>query len=129
MNRLLLALILAIQCVSALAGSDGYVCTVRSFHRLGDAGTLSTEPKDPIVGQEFTVDRSTGKILGRYISNSSFKTEVLDAGSKTQSFKTIAKSHAGFLHVIYYQVLEFAEGSRKPFVLMDGSLIYAGTCT
>jgi len=113
---------------AADAGSDGYVCTVESFNRLTNEGTLVGNAKDPIIGQEFTVDRKSGKIIGKYIGSAGFNTEVLDSGSGNQSFKVLARNPWGFLHVLYLEIQEFHKEPRKPFLLVDASIVYTGTC-
>jgi hypothetical protein len=52
----------------AYAAQEGYVCHIDAFSRLQNDGTMNLDTTDPIVGKEFTVDRRSGKILGRYIS-------------------------------------------------------------
>ncbi|QPD02489.1 MAG: hypothetical protein Nkreftii_000263 [Candidatus Nitrospira kreftii] len=111
------------------AGQEGYVCRIDAFSRLQNDGTMNSDTKDPIVSKEFTVDRRSGKILGRYLSSNGFDTEVLDAGSKQQSFKVIAKNSFGFLHILYLEIMEFSDQLPKPFLLIAGSAVYSGRCT
>jgi len=89
---------------------------------------LVGDAKDPIIGQEFTVDRKSGKITGKYIGSTGFNAEVLDSGSDKQSFKVLARNPWGFLHVLYLEIQEFHKEHRKPFLLVDASIVYAGTC-
>lgn len=110
------------------AGSQAYICTVTAFHRLADDGNLSSSTEDPIVGKVFTVDRESGKIIGKYISSTGFETKVLDSGSEKQSFKVVATNPLGFLHVLYLVIEEFQRELRKPFILFDGTSAYSGTC-
>ncbi len=110
------------------ARSNSYVCTVEGVSRLADEGTLKGSPDDPIVGKEFTVDRESGKIIGRYIGSDGFNTQVLDPGSDVQSFKVLATNRTGFLHVLYLEIMEFAKGMLKPFLLIQSSLVYSGRC-
>lgn len=125
---LLLGVVASFLSASALAGVDSYVCTISSFSWLRDDGILVSDPKDPIIGEEFTVDRTTGKIIGRYMSSTGFRTEVLDAGSTRQAFKVLARNSAGFLHVLYLEIQEFHNAVRKPFILVQGTLVYGGAC-
>lgn len=129
MKRCVAAFLLALFYVSAAdAGIESYVCTVGSFGRLTNEGKLASDAKDPIVGKEFTVDRKSGKIIGRYIGTTGFDTKVLDGGFDKQSFKMLAKNPSGFPHVLYLEIQEFRKEPRKPFLLIDGSIIYSGTC-
>lgn len=113
----------------AYAAQEGYVCHIDAFSRLQNDGTMNLDTTDPIVGKEFTVDRRSGEVLGRYISSNGFRTEVLDAGSKQQSFKVIAKNSFGFLHIMYLEIMEFSDQLSKPFLLVIGSVVYSGRCT
>jgi hypothetical protein len=114
------------------AGSDGYICTVAALSRLADDGTLSRKANDaandPIIGKVFIVDRDIGKIIGNHINSRGFDTKVLDRGSDQQSCKVLTTNPLGFLHVKYLEIQEFHEGPRKPFLLVDGSAVYSGTC-
>jgi hypothetical protein len=110
------------------AGSHSYVCTVEGFNRLTHEGTLKASLDDPIIGKEFTVDRKSGKIIGRYIGSDAFDLQVLDPGSLNQSFKVMGTTRP-FLHVLYLQIEEFVEEGLKPFLLIDGSLVYSGRCS
>jgi hypothetical protein len=113
----------------AFGGTESYVCSVSSLKTLRDDGALTADnPKDPITGQEFTVDRITGKIIGKYLESTGYQTRVLDSGSDQQSFKMIGTSSPGYLHVLYLQIDEFRKARLKPFVLVDNSLVYSGTC-
>jgi hypothetical protein len=123
----LLLPLVALMAASVQAGPEGYVCTVSSFSHLTAEGTLNSDPQDPFIGQQFTVDRQSGKIIGKHVSSRGFKTEVLEYGSTSQSFKMLGRS-PGFLHILYMEILEFSEASLKPFVLVDGSRIYSGRC-
>ena len=112
----------------AHAGAGSYVCTVAAFNRLTNEGILTADSKDPIIGKEFAVDRSTGKIIGRYIGTQGFNTQVLDSGSDNQSFKMLATNPVGFLHVLYLEIQEFNKGLKKPFLLVDAAIVYSGSC-
>jgi hypothetical protein len=111
----------------ATAAQESYACTVQSLSRLSDGGTLVRATGDPIEGRDFAVNRASGKIIGKYLGSGGFDTKVLDAGSAAQSFKVLATSR-GSLHVLYLEIQQFRPGVLKPFVLVDGSLVYAGVC-
>jgi len=125
---LILAALGALAPWPATARSDSYVCTISYSGRLNDDGFLIATTDDPILGKEFTVDRTSGKIIGRYIGTAGFSTRVLDGGSNQQSFKMLAMNSLGLIHVMYLEVQEFQQSSRKPYVLRDGPHTYGGTC-
>jgi hypothetical protein len=119
---------LGIASPSARAASNGYICKILAYSLLADEGKLQSFPKDPIVGQTFSVDRSSGSIIGKYVSSEFWSPHVLDTGSDQESFMMIATPATGFMHVIYLRIVEFAKGSTKPFVLSDDGAIMTGTC-
>lgn len=128
MRTSLPACVLCLVAAPVLAGPDSYVCTIQSFSRLNEGGALTSDRGDPILGEEFVVDRGSGRIMGKYIASAGYETKVLDPGSIQQSFKMVASTTVGFKKVLYLQVHEFNKAERKPFLLVDASLIYAGTC-
>jgi hypothetical protein len=129
MRVVYLVVVAALLAGAVHAGSEGYVCTVATFSRLADDGTLRSDGDDPIIGQEFTVDRQSGKIIGRYMASGGYTTTVLDFGSSSQTFKVLAKTPEGlFVHILYLEIQEFRKEILKPFLLVDSSLVYSGRC-
>jgi len=63
---------------SSISAQDSYVCTVKSPSRLGDDGVLHPARGDAMKGQDFTVDRASGKMIGRYLASGGFDTKVMD---------------------------------------------------
>jgi hypothetical protein len=111
------------------AGAEGYVCKVAARTHLTDTGTLSSDPKSEWIGDVFTVDRKSGKIIGTSIKSDDYKTEVIDVGSSKWSFKAIGKTGDMFgTLVMYLEVWEHRKGSPKPFILVDSVVMYSGTC-
>ena len=77
---------------------------------------------------EFVIDRASGRMLGG-TTPPPWKHAVWDRGSDQQSFKAVYTSSAGFLNVQLLQIKEYEQGPVKPFLLIDGTAMFTGTCT
>jgi hypothetical protein len=109
------------------AGNEGYVCKVAAVANLTDRGTLSSNPKDELIGEEFTVDRQSGKIIGRWIKSEDYKTEVISRGYGGWSFKAIGRQNPESESLAMY--LEIAEHRQaKPFILWHEPRMFSGRC-
>lgn len=116
----------------AHAGVDGYVCKILQIQELGRDGRFRDYKGlfSSSIGESFSVDRSTGKVIGSPLSNANFKeVEVIDRGSKESPYKHIATSLQPRVWVQYLTVSEFELGVEKSFWgTEDGSYIYSGLC-
>jgi hypothetical protein len=122
---------------------DGYAqpsavltCVVKEIRYVEKDGSTEDWAKrtNAIYGKEFagsvfTVDRFTGRTLGKHVTNRSMKVTVLDSGiQEGQYIKILATSYTGYLHVEYLQIgISEGKGSR-PFILVDGGKILTGSC-
>jgi hypothetical protein len=109
-----------------LENSSGYNCTIKDLRTLQKDG--GTEPRSMAGISSFIVDRASGRILGD-LTSQVWKHQVLDLGSNQQSYKALYLSSGGFTHVRLLQVMEFESGPSKPFLFVDGSWVFTGTCT
>jgi hypothetical protein len=112
----------------AFAGGGGYVCRIVSESIINDSGSIEVRPKHPIIGQDFTVDRASGRIIGRYIGSQGRDPNVIEHGSNQQSFKVIAKNSWGYVHLMLLEVEEYNQGVEKPFLLVDDTEVMSGLC-
>jgi hypothetical protein len=137
MNTKLLELLIVIAAgmlviigsMSGLAQASGYKCTIKHSLRLGEDG--SAQPHglaDWYRNKEFIVDRASGRMLG-VISSQVWNHEVFDSGSNEQSYKSVYTSQGKYRHIDVLQIQEFLEGAIKPFLLMQGTDMFTGTCT
>jgi hypothetical protein len=130
MIRVMLAAgMVIIGSMSALAQASGYKCTIKQSLKLEKDG--STQPHhlaDTYRNKEFIVDRASGRVLGD-ISYQVWNHQVLDSGSDEQSYKSIYTSQGKYRHIDVLQIEEFQEGAAKPFLLMQGTDMFTGTCT
>ena len=123
---IILLLIIGQQSVIA-SQSSAYECTVGSSSaRLDDEGNLAPWPL--YEGDKFIVDKQSGKMLGKLRNENAFGTpEVIDNGSHEQAYKVVT-IYKPFTSVSFLTVNEFAEGKKKPFIFVNGTLVYAGNC-
>ena len=110
-----------------------YKCTVKQAYALKGDQLSGHSFTVTLVGQEFVVDRTDGRILGNLFSSSYWtgRQEVLDnASQKGQSFKAMYTSGGRYMHVMFIEILEDLEGRAKPFLLVDGpEMVVTGSCT
>ena len=118
---------------AASAAGPVYECEVLFEEDIGKNGKLEAGIK-LYVGRTFHVDRATGTVLGRVLSNSSYATRtVIDPGSEEQSFKLISISAEvggtdGGHNAAYLEIKEFESGYLKPFILVNNGRVLTGTC-
>lgn len=113
--------------------AEHYRCTIKEVwaQNMRD-GTL--HPLEGLagimVGEEFMVDRDTGRILHDALMNCSIfdEPEVLDPGSDEQSFKVIT-IYRPSVTIDLLTVSEYAAGDEKPFRYWDSNTLYTGICT
>lgn len=112
----------------AEAGPTSYTCTLMSFQQppgvLSNTDWVGKEAMKTQVG----IDRATGRVIHKWIGNTSLSDiHVLNPGSKDWGFKVIASDGIGG-SVSYYEVQEYAEGERKPFLAIAHGIAYFGWC-
>jgi hypothetical protein len=110
---------------------SAYKCIVQDQRELQDNGTLhelsSLNPLNAI-GEEFIVDKETGRTSGALINHSAYGSpEVMDIGSDQQAYKAIT-IYQPFTMVELLYVEEYKVG-RKPFFFTSGTSVYSGICT
>ena len=123
-------LTVAFNC-STFAGDTHYSCIIMSASTLTGEGALATDwSMKPFLGQEFTVDRETGRILGGPLENSKMRIQLIDKGSVETSFQVFAHSRQKS-HTTHIQIEEFQGTESKPFVgttTLDHPGVYSGKC-
>ncbi len=123
-------LTLAFNCFT-FAGNTHYTCIIISASKLtGDGALASDWSMKPFLGQEFTVDRETGRILGGPLENSKMRIQIIHRGSVETSFQAFAHSRQQS-HTTHIQIEEFQATKSKPFVgttTLDHPGVYSGTC-
>jgi len=125
-----LSLLLAAR-PEAYASEEQYSCEVETFYRFANAEFLRNEKSD-LIGERFTVDRSSGVISGFELSNDQAEERmVIDKGSSKQAFKVLSifEVYGPYQGVKYLHIEEFAQTSRKAFFAVSGSWLLTGHCT
>jgi hypothetical protein len=69
-------------------------------------------------------------MLGPYVSNDPWmwESKVVDYGDSENSFKMIVTNRLGAKKAMYMDVRLWADGDKKPFVLVDEK-VFLGYCT
>ena len=117
---------LMIAVSSANAGQFSFFCSVDNAYSLDDQAAIKSDPANRFRGERFSLDRRTGQITGERIP--AFRADkfvVLFPGKDGNSFKSYFQ---GQNFVSYFEVYEYREGKKKPFVLHDGIFILSGLC-
>ena len=118
--------------IESPAETEGYICKIIEIQELNKSGRFIQYEGlyKQFIGTSFSIDRTSGKVIGFPFSNESYKEiRVLSRGSKENSFKQIAVSHPPNIWIQYLYVAEYEEGPKKPFWgTTDGDYIYSGNC-
>jgi hypothetical protein len=125
--------IISIGNVNASQGGDDYRCTIERFSQAqGDIGPSYKMLKEGFVGKQFTVDRASGITVGVLKNSTNSSPTVIDRGNRENSFKVVSMLSADQgmpgTTVTALNVMEFVEGSRKPFNFMINDAVFFGTC-
>ncbi|GHG66638.1 hypothetical protein GCM10010919_14510 [Alishewanella longhuensis] len=127
--RILITIFICLLSNHVLAQIDAYKCTVNHSSQLKENG--ETTPSDfskMQVGKEFVVDKGSGRMTGELANHNSFgEPRVLDYGSTQQGFKVLT-IYKPMISVEYLYIEEFSKNDKKPFMLIDGNIIYSGLC-
>jgi hypothetical protein len=99
----------------------------------GDTGATYDLFKQNYVGKKFTIERRSGLMAGVLKNSYSTRPQVIDWGSKNNSYKVVTtmkiKQGAGTgsnIHAL--TVLEYEQGTKKPFVYLDNEAVFFGYC-
>ena len=129
----LFGLLLFIASFSAQADSD-YQCTIE---RVSTAEAVPNQTlqfnETSYIGKQFSVERKTGYMVGALKNSYATKPQVIDYGSKENSFKAVTvmriEEGAGKGSTIYALTInEFSKSPKKPFVFLNNDVVFFGTC-
>ena len=128
-----IGLLLFVTTFSAHAFSD-YQCTIErvSTAEAAPNPTLKTYELN-FIGKQFSVDRTTGHMVGVLKNFYVTEPQVIDHGSNENSFKVVTvmrkKDGAGKGSNVYALTInEFSETLKKPFVFLENNVVFFGTC-
>lgn len=127
------ALLLTVGIAADSRAGEDYRCTIERYSSAeGDSAPTYKMLQGSFVGKQFTVDRSSGITVGALKNSVDSKPQVVDRGSKDNSFKVISAASADeFLPgsiVSALNVMEFVAGGKKPFNFMINDGVFFGTC-
>jgi len=128
-----IGLLLFMATFSAQADSD-YQCTIQRVSTVEGAPnqTLQLYEKS-YIGKQFSVERKTGYMAGALKNSYATKPQVIDYGSKDNSFKAITvmrlEDGVGVGSNIYALTInEFSKSPKKPFVFLNNDVVFFGLC-
>jgi hypothetical protein len=128
-----LAIVSLMSCGTAAAAPD-YRCNVERIHNAAGEGKDSWvhQERKTFVGKQFSVDRRTGVMSGA-LKNNRTEPQIIDPGSRDNSFKAIATFRKGQVMgsgtaVFTLIVEEHVDSPVKPFVFLSNDVVYFGTC-
>jgi hypothetical protein len=119
------------------AGASNLYCTITSVNRTSADGSglekISNGVRGLYVdadGSEFIINRSSGLMVGRFVSNDpwAWDSRVIEYGDSENSFKMYVHNRLGAKRAQYIDVKTWADGDRKPFVLVY-DYVFLGYCT
>jgi hypothetical protein len=109
--------------------ADDYKCSISGAFQVNAAGVQVAHVLKNFTGRQFTVERSSGVMTGSLKNMYVTKPVVIDRGSKENSFKVITTMKNDITSNIYTLTIdEWVEGKRKPFVFLNNSDVYYGSC-
>lgn len=131
-NKFLIGLPLIL--IGHVAVAQDYMCKIDRVV-LGQSNKAKQEQilTQRYKGKEFSVNRRTGVMSGALKNSYLTEPEVIDSGSKENSFKVInslrLEQGAGRGTNVYVLVIgEYQEGPAKPFTFVENDEVYFGSC-
>ena len=128
----LLFVILASHTAPVFAETDLY-CTITGVSDITANGNMEAlagkkNYYETAVGAEFIVQREKGMMAGRFVDNTNWKINVIDAGSAQQSYKALSTRSSGRVQSQFLEIRLQDKGNKKPFVLLAAEILH-GYCT
>ena len=85
------------------------------------------------LGKEFTVERQTGLMAGILKNSTLTRPQVIDNGSRDNSFKVITsmnprEGQGSGTHIYALTINEYESSDKKAFVFLANDVVYLGTC-
>jgi hypothetical protein len=108
-----------------------YQCTVERVSAATSRENKSeAELQHVSIGSQFTVERRTGRMVGKLKNTLGSDPEIIDLGSSTNSYKVVTivrlKDNVGFTDI---QALVVTEWDASPqFVFLSNYITYFGSC-
>ena len=125
---------LAWPSIGAAGTGKDYQCTIERLEMsFSTNASALAGMRAAFVGKRFTVERRTGLMAGALKNSFVTKPQVIDEGSKDNSFKAVTTLRpdqgAGGGSNIYTLIIgEYIDSNRKPFLFAENDTLYFGTC-
>ena len=132
-SRVVLAAACCLISFNALSAPD-YRCVVNSRISAGEESLAVKKMQDKeYLGKEFTVDRRTGLMVGILKNSYLTKPQVIDSGSRDNSFKVInslrlEEGLGSGTNIYALTINEYERSDKKGFVFLVNDTVYLGTC-
>ncbi len=131
--RPVIAVVLLIAVTASAHASGDLNCTITGASEVTADGSLNPlqgkkDYYETVAGAEFIVQRDSGTMMGRFVSNSGQKVSVIDKGSATNSYKVLSVRGSGRVQSQYFEARLQEKGPKKPFVLVAAEVLH-GFCT
>jgi hypothetical protein len=126
------SLVVTLLCLaSTTAFGQDYRCTIREVTGA-DTSSGFVKVGKMLIGRQFTVDRRTGIMVGALKNSYVSQPQVIDPGSKENSFKVVTTapktpSRPGS-NFFALNIDEWYTTSKKPFVFLETQTVYLGDC-
>ena len=125
--------VLTASSAGALAQA-GYQCVIERLESAEvPSEKLRAYRERLYVGKQFSVDRASGRMLGALSNSYVTNPQVIDWGSKGNSYKVVTtlRLHEGAgrgSNVYVLTINEYVTGVEKPFVFLENDDVYFGKC-
>jgi hypothetical protein len=132
-SRLVLAAVCCLIAFDAFSASD-YRCVIANRISAGEESLALKKMQDKeYLGKEFTVDRRTGLMVGILKNSYLTKPQVIDSGSRDNSFKVInslrlEEGLGSGTNIYALTINEYERFDKKGFVFLVNDTVYLGTC-
>jgi hypothetical protein len=107
-----------------------YRCQIVSDAYIKEDGALDLLREGPRIGQQFTVIKNTGQVIGDIVDGLS-NPKVVALGGEKNPYKVIWEQKSAIkngVFVDYLSIDETANANKKPFGFFSGSLFFSGFC-
>ena len=114
-----------------IGGPDSYDCKVLAATQLGDGGVLRERTEGPeaaVVGSSFVVNKDTGRIAGGVGNNATFESHTVVHTPPDNPFYIVSITHGPNKNIDFLSIRDWAQGPKKPFLLVESGSVYTGTC-
>jgi hypothetical protein len=114
----------------AIADANIYRCEVMSDAYIKPDGSLELMSESPRVGQEFTVIKKSGEIVGD-VMDTLKNPRIVSRGGNQQPYKILWEQKSTNKNGIYLDYLSIENASsrgEKAFGFFSGSMLLAGVC-